>query len=297
MDKAHKYTDKQLFKLEKEIKEVYNKTLKSLNKELEKTLVKININKDPKKLYAQLAKEKRLKTLISKLTNELNQANKIAVQLMNDELIDIYGYNHNYEAFNIEHLTGYDLGFTLFNNQTIKAILADEVNPFALLALDDLKDKADIIKKLRRDLLSGLMAGESIPQIAKRIQELTNKKAYDSIRIARTETTRVQNNARLDVMKHASNKGLKISKRWLATMDARTRSSHQHLNGEIVGLNESFSNGLEYPADPKGHAKEVINCRCTMTTEFDGLEKSVEELKLDKELKEISFDSWINKHK
>ena len=39
------------------------------------------------------------------------------------------------------------------------------------------------------------------------------------------------------------------------------------------------------------------NCRCTMITEFDGFEKSKEELNLDKELKEMEFEAWIKNHK
>lgn len=297
MDKAHKYTDKQLAKLENEIEQVYNKALKELNKQLEKTLIKINLNKDPNKLYAQLAKEKRLRVLISNLTEELSRANKIAIQIMNNELIDVYGYNHDYEAYSIENLSGADLSFTLLNNQVIKTILEEESNAFALIAIDDLTDKADIIRKLKREVLSGLLIGESITDISKRIEKITNKKKNDSIRIARTETTRIQNNARLDAMKHAEKKGLDISKRWLATMDARTRSSHQHVNGEIVRMNESFSNGLEFPGDPNGNPREVANCRCTMTTEFNGFEKTKEELKLDEDLKKMSFEEWQERKK
>lgn len=296
MDKAHKYTDKQIEKLEKEIKKVYKSTLDNLNKELEKVLVKIDLTQDPKKLYPKLMKEKRIKSLIQRLTNELNQANKIAVQIMNNELIEVYGYNHNWEAYSLEKELGYDLNFTVFNKQTIKAILQDETNPFALIALDDLEDKADIIKRLRRELLSGLLAGESISKIAKRIENVTNKKRYNSIRIARTETTRVQNSARYDVMKHAEKQGLKISKRWISTLDTRTRSSHKHLNNETVGLNDTFSNGLEFPGDPKGHVSEVVNCRCTMITEFDGFEKSKEELKLEEVLKNKEFEVWVKEH-
>jgi SPP1 gp7 family putative phage head morphogenesis protein len=39
-------------------------------------------------------------------------------------------------------------------------------------------------------------------------------------------------------------------------MDNRTRPEHAKLNGQIVGLNEKFSNGLAYPQEP--------NCRCVL---------------------------------
>lgn len=53
-------------------------------------------------------------------------------------------------------------------------------------------------------------------------------------------------------------------KMWIASMDKSTRDSHAALNGEIVDIDKSFSNGLMYPGDPAGGADEIINCRCTM---------------------------------
>jgi SPP1 gp7 family putative phage head morphogenesis protein len=45
-------------------------------------------------------------------------------------------------------------------------------------------------------------------------------------------------------------------KEWLATMDSRVREAHAAMNGEVVGIDEAFSNGSMYPDEP--------NCRCTI---------------------------------
>jgi uncharacterized protein with gpF-like domain len=50
-------------------------------------------------------------------------------------------------------------------------------------------------------------------------------------------------------------------KEWLSAGDAQVRETHA-IDGEVIGFDESFSNGLEYPGDPAGDAGEVINCRC-----------------------------------
>lgn len=47
-------------------------------------------------------------------------------------------------------------------------------------------------------------------------------------------------------------------KEWLTTQDERVREEHVHLDGEIVGKNEAFSNGERFPAD------QSINCRCAL---------------------------------
>ena len=66
-----------------------------------------------------------------------------------------------------------------------------------------------------------------------------------------------------------------VTKGWVATRDKRTRDTHRHLNGNSVGFNERFSNGLLYPGDSAGEAKEIINCRCRLIyrrDHFAGLE-------------------------
>ena len=54
-------------------------------------------------------------------------------------------------------------------------------------------------------------------------------------------------------------------KKWVATNDARTRSTHAAANGQTVDMNENFIVGgsqMEYAGDAKGGARNVINCRC-----------------------------------
>lgn len=43
------------------------------------------------------------------------------------------------------------------------------------------------------------------------------------------------------------------------------RSSHIAMNGETVGLDETFSNGMSRPGDPDGGADENAQCQCSLT--------------------------------
>ena len=66
----------------------------------------------------------------------------------------------------------------------------------------------------------------------------------------------------------------KLEKTWITADDSRVRKSHIPLNNETVKHDEKFSNGLMYPRDKKGKAKEVIRCRCAVvyhTKEDTGL--------------------------
>ena len=57
-------------------------------------------------------------------------------------------------------------------------------------------------------------------------------------------------------------------KQWISTIDEHTRqdsrADHVSMNGEIVGIDEPFSNGLMQPGDNSGPAYEVVNCRCVL---------------------------------
>lgn len=85
-----------------------------------------------------------------------------------------------------------------------------------------------------------------------------------AMRIARTEGHRVQCQADMDCAKAAKEQGCDTVKQWNATLDRKTRVSHQRVDKEWRELDEPFSNGLMYPGDPNGGAKEVVNCRCSL---------------------------------
>ena len=101
---------------------------------------------------------------------------------------------------------------TLAGVTAIKLLLKEEVNPFTLMAIDDLTDKTALYKELKKALANGLLQGESMQKIASRIKKITEKNYNDSLRIARTETTRIENVGRLDSYKFAEKQGLKIQK-------------------------------------------------------------------------------------
>lgn len=46
------------------------------------------------------------------------------------------------------------------------------------------------------------------------------------------------------------------------------RPAHAAMNGEQVGLDEEFSNGLSWPGDARGGADQVAGCNCDMTISF-----------------------------
>lgn len=90
-----------------------------------------------------------------------------------------------------------------------------------------------------------------------------NKKR--ALLIARTETTRA---ASAGAEAAAMSSLLVLQKKWVATVDSRTRPSHlAMLSAKPVARDGTFLvDGLhmKYPGDPAGGAANVCNCRCSV---------------------------------
>ena len=121
------------------------------------------------------------------------------------------------------------------------------------------------MNQIRRVILAGEKEALGVQAIADSIFESQRGtfSKYRSATIARTETHGAASYAN-----HAVNASLEIpnqKKRWVATADLRTRSTHAAANGTEVDLDEDFIVGgvaMGYTGDPRGGAKNVINCRC-----------------------------------
>jgi uncharacterized protein with gpF-like domain len=105
--------------------------------------------------------------------------------------------------------------------------------------------------------------------------------------IARTEMTRINNLAQSSTQQQAGNLIPGLLKRWISTARGNTRdshiSAHRRYFNDPIPINQPFRVGrsdLMYPGDPRGEAKETVNCRCTMATIVP--EIGVQETPLDK---------------
>lgn len=126
------------------------------------------------------------------------------------------------------------------------------------------KDERWNRQKVQNAVLQGILQGDAVGDLAKRLESVTNMNRSAAIRNARTMITGAQNGGRQESYNRASAIGIEIQKEWMSANDNRVRNSHRQLNGVRVRYDEPFPNGCMYPADPKGKPCEVYNCRCTM---------------------------------
>ena len=109
-------------------------------------------------------------------------------------------------------------------------------------------------------LTEGYQSGKGINYVSnllvKRFDQL---QTWEARRIARTEIHNSHNTAVMDTYNEY---GVEYTM-WIAADDERTRESHLEINGEIIRLGDTYSNGLRFPGDTDGPIEEWINCRCS----------------------------------
>ncbi len=263
VDRAHKWTDEELKRLEKRINSEYTKAYQEIRKEMADIMQKIstNPNMSLQQKMTAMNKYNRLENLSKQMAGVLHDTNKTAQGFITSSMQNVYKENYNFAAG--------QLGFSTLDNTAVRNILTKEVNPFTKLSIAGELDKQAIMRKLESELTTAILKGESIPNIAKRLKNVSEGYLGDTIRIARTETTRVENSAKQNVGDEGKRLGFKMWKRWVATSDARTRPDHAAADGQEVPNDEPFDVGGElmmYPGDISygASAWNVIQCRCTM---------------------------------
>jgi len=116
----------------------------------------------------------------------------------------------------------------------------------------------------KRVIEQGISEGKSIYQMSKEITKTIEKiNLWRAERIVRTEVISASNRGSL---LGAETTGLDLKKVWLTAGDNRVRKTdgHASMNHQPVPIKERFSNGMLYPGDPAGGAKETIQCRCSI---------------------------------
>lgn len=268
MDKAHKETDVILYKLEKALRKEYSQEFSKLKKAIKESIGSMDIDKSltPIERYTQAQKYNRLDKIEETISSEINRINKQAIKEVNKNLYDIYKLNYKDNIDGLAVLLAVNIPNKY--SKTPKNTEIDlEESPFDTIALDNIKDITELRKAVNRQFISSIMNGENTDKLIKRIQKVTELKLSDITRIARTQTTRLENEARLDACKVVANMGYKMVKRWDCVHDNRTRPAHKQANGQVVDYDKPFivdGEKLMIPGDVNGSPGNIINCRCTI---------------------------------
>ena len=290
-DSAHKKTDEEIDRMWKHIAGIYNRANEEIEKKseaffdrfLEKDLKKRQDLKDGKitaKEYetwriGQIMTGQHWERMKQWTADELLRANQTATAYVNRQLPGIYALNYNMVGDEVAgSVRGYS--FEMVDASTVKNLATSDKTLLPYKYVDGKKDVRWNTQKVNSEVLQGIIQGESIPDIAKRLRNVVGMNRASAVRNARTTTTSAENKGRMDSFHRAQEKGVRIVKVWMATTDERTRDEHIELDGQEREIDEPFENSLGeimYPGDPDADPANVYNCRCTLVTRVLGFRR------------------------
>lgn len=252
-------------KTEKALIGEYKSALKNMRSELDTIYAKYA--KNGVLSYSEMSKYNRLQGLMGELNDQYKTTLNKTKNLVNSNSKKVFEQGYYQTAYALEMATGSKLSFTKLNPKTIQASIE---NPIAGLTLNENlnANRVRVVSSIKSNITQGLMQGESYHKVAQRISGILEKDLNKATTIVRTEAHRNSQQGSLAATEHAAKKGIDVKKEWIATLDGRTRDSHQGMDGVIVEWDEDFfipETGARGPAPGMtGVAAEDINCRCVL---------------------------------
>ena len=285
-DKAHRKTDKLLAELEEKLEMIYKQAGEDVEAKAAEYFKKF-ATADAKKAalvaegkldrdeYIRWRKNKLLygehwKRLKSDLALEYLRANETALSYVNGKIPEVYAINRNFAAVDISGQVsemGGNYAFELVDAQTVKNLAMSDETLLPYKYVDGVRDVRWNTQKVNSAVLGGILAGDSVPKLARRLRTVTGMNRTSAIRNARTTVTSAENKGRQDSYEQAEADGIKLRREWIAAIDSRTRHAHRLLDGQLADTDKPFKSELGNimdPGDPKADPANVYNCRCTV---------------------------------
>ena len=295
---------------EKNIFAAYKNALAEINKELQ-LLYAINLSAlAPEDYYSYMIKFDRLKKLKKRITEAykaiIPAVNSTVEQGISAAMSQSY-YRQQYISAFFSPTAGFDLSFSMLPPSLLSLTVTGNIKKWTEInkkvrdniiakygSIDNyiakhgatltellLSGHRSAINKLNQAIASALIQGKSYKDTANTVagiiggasNQKTTGAVANAIRILRTEGNRTLNAGAYAEAKNLAFLGVKVERMWVATLDLRTRDTHQQLDGVKTGVDEPFTFGgvsAMYPGDFPT-AGMSINCRCTVVDVIDGV--------------------------
>lgn len=269
--KIDKYLDKLSRKSESEVTKIYATRYKEITKEIGKMFAKYEskgvLTMAEMSKYNRL--EKSMDSIIRELTKAQDKAYLLAQKTMEEQFLENYfrsAYAYEYEAQE-------KMGFGTLSKEVIQEAVTNDIEKLTLSAVLE-RNRKEITDKIRQNVAQGLVRGSSYQEMTKIIRDSVNFDAVKARHVVATEAHRAQVLGRARSAMQAG-KHVKIEKMWVSTLDEKTRSSHQDMDGVKVGIDEDFetsSGGRGKVPGSMNNAGDDIHCRCTVVYLVNGKE-------------------------
>ena len=211
-DTAHRLTDEKLEKMERHLSAIYRRAKKEIQKTADEYFDKFHKQDEAKRKLLEQGKitedeykkwrknkimyGKRFTEMKEQCAKQLLNVNETAVAYVNDQLPEIYAINYNALAKSVDGVGGYV--FTLLDANTVKHLAMADKSLLPYKKLDPAKDIPWNMKKINTETLQGIIQGESMDKIAKRIRNVQEMNRTQAIRTERNIVTGGENTGRQD---------------------------------------------------------------------------------------------------
>lgn len=234
---------------------------------------------------------------LHQISEIMDKANGEAMSIVNDRKMDVFAENYNYAAYQLEKRAHGAVNFGVYNDKAVSKLLKENPKMLPEWKIHERKDYSWNRQKVENCITQGIIQGESIDQITNRMTDALITSNENRMRLfARTSMTGAQNAGRQAQMEDAEELGIKVKKRWVATLDDRTRDTHAELDGQEVPIDEPFEvDGMEimFPGDPNADPSLVYNCRCAMIQVYEGIDrKSIRRDMDDNAVEDMTYKEW-----
>lgn len=316
-DAGTRLSEREFNRLKKRLQKIYARAGKELQRKLSKHLRRFiakdiimrrdrdsgKITKEAYQLWqrGQVFTGKAWRNRIGTLARTMTDINKRAMELLHNGVISVFAHNMNYQNYKLEHDLGIDVGFSVFNPESVSRLIKEDPKILPEWNINEPKDYEWNYRKVNDIVTQAILQGESVQDIADKLgYELKSVNETKMRMFARTAITGAQNAARIESMRKQLELGIHVQKKWIATHDKRTRDTHRYqLDGDIKEVDDPFTvkmNGgseeIMYPGDPNAVPELVYNCRCTLGYFYPEVKK-MQQMRKNEAAKGMTYEQWI----
>lgn len=273
-----KHIDKLIAEAEHEAEKILAKRLKHIKQSFAAMLDKYQ-HDDPHITWTEFNKYNRFKKELQRIEELLQGDYSEIINMIVFSQTKIYLDNYMRHMYLFEQSSQIAMSFTVPSTEQIRQALAQPIDLIKLAPTFE-RHRKTVIQRLQGHIANGIMAGNSYNQIAHEINKDMQWGMHKSRMVARTETHRAQTQSADKAASDAKSFGARIKGYWDATLDRRTRLSHQKMDGKAEDENGMFKVGLSTGPSPGNlfgvdSASQNINCRCKKLYRVNGQMPSV----------------------
>jgi len=304
-DEAFRLTEQEIDSFIPYIVSQYRQAITTINSELKKVYAEILSGIDPIDYYNTMLKYDRLNKLLDTVTKQYSNYSRIVGKTTGDT--GKIAASNNYYRMQYTHtwlVPGIDFAILPENiiemsvfgsteawkkyTKSIENKIFGSANLYfpqsGTLSEFLVSNRSKEIENIQRSITQGLLQGNSYAKTSKAVASVIGKfvtkdgvqhasgAMANAIRIVRTESIRIMNEAATANTEYARSKGVNIKRIWNAALDNRTRPVHAALDDKEEDKNGFFHSqaGLVRGPGQFSSVGQNVHCRCTTFESING---------------------------